>query len=130
MQSTDGCIGDHVVIAGIHRGHLTLEITDEMFEALSEIYLDREKVIAVLLKLLLGSILVIENLLHLFKTSEWVLWERVEAVVGGVLETGCDSREDHESEPPSCFDISEVLEGIDFPRVTLEVRHYELLEKQ
>ena len=39
-----------------------------MFEALSELHFDREEVIVVLLKLLSGSILVIESLLHLFET--------------------------------------------------------------
>jgi len=40
-----------------------------MFEALFEFHLDREEVIVVLLKLLSGSVLVIESLLHLFENS-------------------------------------------------------------
>ena len=60
----------HVVIAVIHKDHLALKITNILFEALSRIHLDREKVINVLLKLLSGSILVIESMLHLFEVLE------------------------------------------------------------
>jgi len=41
-----------------------------MFEALSELQLDRGEVIIVLLKLPSRSVLVIEGMLHLFKTLE------------------------------------------------------------
>ena len=68
MQSTDERSGSHVIIAVIHQGHLALEITDEMFEALFGLHLDREEVIVLLLKLPLGIILVIKCLVHLFKT--------------------------------------------------------------
>ena len=70
MQLIDERNGNYVVIAVINQGHSALEITEEMFEAFSGLHLDREKVIAVLLKLLSGSILVIESLLHLFETPE------------------------------------------------------------
>ena len=67
LQPTDECSGSHIVIAVIHQGHLAFEITDVMFEVLSGLHLDRKEMIIVLLELLLGSILVIESLLHLFK---------------------------------------------------------------
>ena len=70
MQPTNERTSSHVVITVIHQGHLTLEITDEIFEALSGIYLDREEVIVILLKLPLESVLVIESMLHLFETPE------------------------------------------------------------
>ena len=63
---TDEHNGSYVVIAVIYQGHLALEITNVMFEALFGLHLDRKKVIAVLLKLLSRSVLVIESLLHLF----------------------------------------------------------------
>jgi len=62
----------HVIIAVIHQGYLALEITNIIFDALSELHFDREKVIVVLLKLLSGSVLVIEGLLHLFETPKTV----------------------------------------------------------
>ena len=70
LQPTDERSGNYVVIAVIHQCHLTLKITDLMFEALSGFHLDREKVISIFLKLRSGSILVIESLLHLFETPE------------------------------------------------------------
>jgi len=68
LQPTDECSNAYIVIAVIHQGHSALEITDEIFEALSRLHLDREKVIVVLLKLPSRSILVIESLLHRFET--------------------------------------------------------------
>ena len=41
-----------------------------MFEALSELHLDHEEMIVVLLELPLKSVLVIEDLLHVFKTPK------------------------------------------------------------
>ena len=41
-----------------------------MFEALSKLYLNHDEVIAVILKLMLGSVLVIEGMLYLFETLE------------------------------------------------------------
>ena len=64
LQPTDEHSGSHIIIAVIHQDQLMLEITDIMFEALSGLHLHRKEVIIVLLKLSLGSILVIEGLLH------------------------------------------------------------------
>ena len=58
---------NHVIII-ILQGHLSLEITDVMFEALSGLHFDCEEVIAVLLKLPSGRVLVIKGPLHLFET--------------------------------------------------------------
>jgi len=88
LQPTDECSDNHIIIVVIHQGHLALKITDVMFEALSRLHLDREEVIVVLLKLLSGSVLVIESLLHLFETPERVPRERVEPVIGDTFETG------------------------------------------
>ena len=41
-----------------------------MFEALSGLHLDSEEVIAALLELSLGSVLVIESMIHLFEAPE------------------------------------------------------------
>ena len=70
LQPIDERSENHIVIAVIHQGHLTLKITDVMFEALSGLHLDRDKVIIVILKLLSGSVLVIGGMLHLYKTLE------------------------------------------------------------
>ena len=47
-----------------------MKIIDVIFEALFRLHLDREKVIDVILKLLPGSVLVIESMFHLFETPE------------------------------------------------------------
>jgi len=52
LQSTDERGGSHFVITVIHQGYLALEITDIVFEALSELHLSCEKVVVVLLELL------------------------------------------------------------------------------
>ena len=70
LQTTDECNGSYVVIVIIHQIHWALKIIDLIFEALSGLHLDREEVIVVLLKFPLGSILVIEGMLHLFETPE------------------------------------------------------------
>ena len=70
MYPTDERNDSHIIITVIHQAHLALEIIDIVFEVLSELHLDCEKLIVVLLKLLSGSILVIEILLHLFETPE------------------------------------------------------------
>ena len=68
LQPTDEHSGSHIIIAFIHHDHLTLEITDVMFESLSRLYLDHEEVIVVILNLPLRSLLVIKGLLYLFET--------------------------------------------------------------
>jgi len=50
LQPTNERDGSHVVFAVIYQGHLALEITDIMFETISELHLNREEVIVVLLK--------------------------------------------------------------------------------
>jgi len=70
LQPIDEHNDSHVIAVAIHQGHLTLKITDVIFEALSELHLDHEEVIAVLFKLMSGSVLVIENVLHLIEASE------------------------------------------------------------
>jgi len=69
VQPTNERNGNHVTIAVIHQCHLALKITVVMFESLFGLHLDREEVI-VLLELLLGSVLMIEDLHHLFEISE------------------------------------------------------------
>ena len=49
LQPTDERIGSHVVIAVIHQGHLALEITGVIFEALPRLHLDYEEVIIIFL---------------------------------------------------------------------------------
>jgi len=49
---------NHIIIAVIHQVHLALEIIDIKFEALSKLHLDHKEVIAILLKLLSGSVLI------------------------------------------------------------------------
>ena len=88
MQPADERRGSHSVIAIIHQGHQALEITNVMFEALFELHFDCKEVIDVLLKLPSGSVLVIEDLPHLFKAPEQIPRERVELVVGDAFETG------------------------------------------
>ena len=67
-------MNNHVIII-ILQGHLSLEITNIMFEALSGLHFDCEEVIAVLLKLPSGGVLVIKGSLHLFETPEWASGE-------------------------------------------------------
>ena len=67
LQPTDECRSSHAIIVVIHQGYLPLEITDIVFKALSGLHLDRKEVIIVLLQLLLGSVLVVEGILHLFE---------------------------------------------------------------
>jgi len=59
-----------------------------LLEAFSRFHLDGKKVIVVPLEFLPGSVLVVENLLHLFEVSERLAWKRIEPVVGGTFETG------------------------------------------
>ena len=70
LQPTDECCSSHVIIAFIHRGHLALKITDTVFETLPGLHLDYEEVIVIFLLLSLGSVLMVESLLHLFKALE------------------------------------------------------------
>jgi len=49
---------------------LALKIINIVFEPFSRLYLDHEEVIDVILQLSSGSKLVVERLLHLFKTPE------------------------------------------------------------
>jgi len=67
LQPNDERCGSYVVIIVIHQGHLALEITDIVLEALSGLYLDCKEVIVVPLELLPRSVLVIESLVHLFE---------------------------------------------------------------
>ena len=69
LQPIDERKGSHIVIAVIYQGHLVLKITDVMFEASSGLHLYCE-VFDVILKFLSRSVLVIEGLLHFFKTPE------------------------------------------------------------
>ena len=85
LQPTNKRSGNHVIVAIIHQGHMVLKITDVMFEALSGLHLHHGEVIV--LKLLSGSILVIESMFYLFETPERVPRERVKPVVGDVFET-------------------------------------------
>jgi len=68
LQPPDGRNTNHIVVVVIHQGHIALEITDMVFEALYGLHLDREKVVVVLLKLPSGSVLVIESPPYLFET--------------------------------------------------------------
>jgi len=70
LQLTDEHNDSHIIIEVIHQGHLTLKITDEIFEALSGLHLDYEEVIVILLRPPSESVLVIESLFHLFETLE------------------------------------------------------------
>jgi len=70
LQPADEHSGSHSAIAIIHQGHLALEITDVMSEALFGLHFNCKEVIDVLLKLPSGSVLVIEDLPHLFKAPE------------------------------------------------------------
>jgi len=132
LQPTDEYSDNHIIIAVIHQGHLALEITDVMFEALLGLYLDREEVIVVLLRLHPGSILVIECLPHLFETSEYVPRERVKTVIGGDFETGCKHATQNEVIVRVYCHLVLVLpevHGINCPRVALEARHHELFRE-
>ena len=70
LHPTNECSSNHVVIALIHQVHLALEIIDIVFEVFSELHLNHEEMIDVLLELSSRSILVIESLLHLFEALE------------------------------------------------------------
>jgi len=70
LQPTDEHDDSHAVIAIIHQSHLALEITDILLEALPRLHFDGDEVVVVLLELPSGSVLVVEDLLHLFEALE------------------------------------------------------------
>jgi len=72
LQPIDERSDSHVVLVVKHQSHLAPKITDIVFEALSDLHLDCEEVVAVLLEIPSGSIPVIESLLHLFDSGEIV----------------------------------------------------------
>ena len=69
MQPTDERSDSHIVIAVIYQGHLVLK-TDVMFEALSGLHLDCEKVVNVLLYTHDAKRIDLEDRPHYFKVSE------------------------------------------------------------
>ena len=66
LPPTNEYYSSHVIIVVIYQGHMALEITDIVLEALSRLH---EEVI-VALQFSSGSILVVEGLLHIFKALE------------------------------------------------------------
>ena len=70
LQPTDEYCDNYILIAVIYQDHLTLKVIDIVLEALSRLHLDRKEVIVVLLKLTPRSILIVEDLPHLFEVSE------------------------------------------------------------
>jgi len=133
LQPADERRGSHSVIAIIHQGHQALEITNVMFEALFELHFDCKEVIDVLLKLPSGSVLVIEDLPHLFKAPEQIPRERVEPIVGGTFATGWKHVTQEEVivrvDSHLVLVLPEMLDGVSGSIVALEARYYELLRE-
>ena len=70
LHSTNEHDDNDIVIAVVYQSHLTLKITDILFETLLGLYLDSKEVIVVLSQLSSRSVLVVENLLHLSEISK------------------------------------------------------------
>jgi len=123
----------HVIIAVIHQSHLALKITNVIFEAFSVLHLDCEEVIVIPLELPSRSVLVTKSPLYLFKALEWVPLERIEPVIDDAFEIGRKHAIQEEVTVKMArrliLVLSEVLDGIDRPRVAIEAQHYEVFGK-
>ena len=131
LQSSDECCSSHVVIVVIHKGHLALEITDIVLEALSGLHFDCEEMIVVPLKFPPGGELVKECICDVMKAPKRVYWERIEIVIGDPFEIGRECLAEEEVvvivNRHLVLELAVIQEGFGGSQVEVQGRHYELL---
>ena len=80
MQSTDECECRYILNTDGNIGKLALEVADVGLEAVTQLHLDREEVLIVLLGFSAGGVLGEKCLGHFLEVAERMWWQGVELI--------------------------------------------------